>query len=141
MKGGKRQHIVPLSPQAIEVLQELWQYRKNDTWMFPGDRANECMSNNTILKALERIGFKGKMTGHGFRGLASTLLHEHGFEDEHIELQLAHAPENDVAAAYNHAKYLGPRRKMMRWWAEYLDQMLEQGKARSTGGSDFNDRS
>jgi integrase len=55
MKGGKRSHIVPLSRQTIGILQELWQYRKNDIWMFPGDRANECMSNNTILKALERM--------------------------------------------------------------------------------------
>jgi len=132
MKGGKRPHFVPLSAQAITVLQQLWHYRKNDIWMFPGDRANECMSNNTILKALERIGYKGKMTGHGFRGIASTLLHEYGFENEHIELQLAHAPHDDVAAAYNHAKYLKSRRKMMQWWAEYLDQMIESGKASPT---------
>ncbi len=64
------------------------------------------MSNNTILFALYRLGYKGRMTGHGFRGLASTILHEGGFEDEHIELQLAHQKRNKVAAAYNHAKYL-----------------------------------
>ncbi len=132
MKGGKRPHIVPLSPQSIAVLEELWVYRKNDRWMFAGERLNRWMSNNTLLKALERMGYKGKMTGHGFRGVASTLLHENGFEHEHIELQLAHVPENDVSAAYNYAKYLEPRRKMMKWWADYLDELLEEGKSSSS---------
>jgi integrase len=80
------------------------------------------MSNNTILKALERMGYKGKMTGHGFRGLASTILHERGYAHEHIELQLAHAPRNAVSAAYNHALYLEPRAKMMQDWADFLEQ-------------------
>jgi integrase len=83
------------------------------------------MSNNTILKALERMGFKGKMTGHGFRGVASTLLHEQGYPHEHIELQLAHTPEDDVSAAYNYAKYLEQRGKMMQDWADFLDQLRE----------------
>ena len=79
-------------------------------WLFPGDRnAAKPMSNNTILKALERMGYKGTMTGHGSRGLASTILHERGCVHEHIELQLAHAPRNAVSAAYNHALYLEPR--------------------------------
>ena len=82
------------------------------------------MSNNTILKALERMGYKGRMTGHGFRGLASTILHEKGCEHEHIELQLAHAPRNAVSAAYNHALYLGPRAKMMQEWADFLEGTL-----------------
>jgi integrase len=123
MKGGRRPHIVPLSEQAIQVLKELRNFRKNDRWLFPGERENKCMSNNTILKALERMGFKGKMTGHGFRSVASTLLHEQGYSHEHIELQLAHAPEDDVSAAYNHAKYLEQRRKMMQDWADFLDQL------------------
>lgn len=69
------------------------------------------ISNNTILKGLERLGYKGRMTGHGFRGLASTILHEQGFPHDHIELQLAHAPRNAVSAAYNHALYLELRTK------------------------------
>ncbi len=79
------------------------------------------MSNNTILKALERLGYKGRMTGHGFRGLASTILHEQAYPHEHIELPLAHAPRNAVSAVYNHALYLPPRSKMMQDWADYLD--------------------
>jgi integrase len=127
MKGGTRSHIIPLSNQAISVLETLWNYRKNDRWMFPGDRsAEKHMSNNTILKALEHMGYKGEMTGHGFRGVASTLLHENGFDHEHIEMQLAHAPENDVSAAYNFAKYFEPRKEMMQWWADYIDRLLEE---------------
>ena len=68
------------------------------------------------------------MTGHGFRGLASTILHENDFEDEHIELQLAHQKRNKVAAAYNHAKYLKQRKAMMQWWADYLDAQLAKGR-------------
>jgi integrase len=126
MKGGRRPHIVPLSRQAITVLKELRNFGKNDRWLVPGERDNECMSNNTILKALERMGFKGKMTGHGFRGVASTFLHEQGYPHEHFELQLAHAPEDDVSAAYNYAKYLEQRGKMMQDWADFLDEMREK---------------
>lgn len=86
------------------------------------------MSNNTILKGLERMGFKGRMTGHGFRGLASTLLHEQGYAHEHIELQLAHAPRNAVSAAYNHALYLRARAKMMQEWADFLEQTQRGAK-------------
>jgi integrase len=83
------------------------------------------MSNNTILKGLERMGYKGAMTGHGFRGVASTILHEQGYPHEHIELQLAHAPRNAVSAAYNHALHLKARTKMMQEWADYLDRMRQ----------------
>jgi integrase len=97
--------------------------------LFPGDRdARKPMSNNTILKALERMGYKHRMTGHGFRGLASTVLHEQGWPHEHIELQLAHAPRNAVSAAYNHATYLEPRAKMMQEWADYLERSLREIK-------------
>jgi integrase len=122
-------HIVPLAKQAIEVLEMLRTLTGESVWLFPGDRkAEKPMSNNTILKALERMGYKGKMTGHGFRGLASTVLHEKGYGHEHIELQLAHAPRNAVSAAYNHALYLEPRAKMMQDWADFLEQTLRGGK-------------
>jgi len=114
--------IVPLSLQAIEVLEMLKSLTGSGEWLFPSDRnAAKPMSNNTILKALARMGYKGKMTGHGFRGLASTILHEKGYAHEHIELQLAHAPRNAVSAAYNHALYLQPRAKLMQDWADYLE--------------------
>jgi integrase len=118
----KDPHIVPLATQAIEVLEMLRTLTGASEWLFPGDRDDsKPMSNNTILGALKRMGYKGQMTGHGFRGLASTILHEKGYAHEHIELQLAHAPRNAVSAAYNHALYLEPRAKMMQEWADYLD--------------------
>jgi integrase len=121
MKGKKAQHIVPLSHQSIEVLKALKMLTGRGRLVFPGDLdKNKSMSNNTILKALERMGYKGVMTGHGFRGLASTILHEQGYEHDHVELQLAHLPRNGVSAAYNHALYLEPRTRMMQDWADYL---------------------
>jgi integrase len=115
-------HIVPLSSQVLEVLELLRSLTGEGVFIFPGDRnVKKPMSNNTILKALERMNYKGRMTGHGFRGIASTVLHEQGFAHEHIELQLAHAPRNAVSAAYNHALYLIPRTKMMQWWSDYLE--------------------
>jgi integrase len=122
-------HIVHLAQQAIEVLEMLRTITGESEWLFPGDRnANKPMSNNTILKALERMDYKGRMTGHGFRGLASTILHEQGYAHEHIELQLGHAPRNAVSAAYNHALYLEPRAKMMQKWADFLEQTQRGGK-------------
>ena len=122
-------HIVPLSSQVLEVLRLLKLITGKGEWLFPGAHGSKKpMSNNTILKALERMGYKGKMTGHGFRGLASTILHEQGFNHDHIELQLAHSPRNAVSAAYNHALYLEPRAKMMQDWANYLEASLRSGQ-------------
>jgi integrase len=118
-------HIVPLSKQAIQILQVLHGVTGHSTFLFPNTHDHsKFMSNNTILKALERIGYKYIMTGHGFRGLASTILHEKDFNDAHIELQLAHKDDNQVRASYNYATYLPQRTKMMQWWANYLDQQL-----------------
>jgi integrase len=122
-------HIVPLASQSIEVLEMLRTLTGASGWLFPGDRSDsKRMSNNTILQALKRMGYKGRMTGHGFRGLASTILHEQGYQHEHIELQLAHAPRNAVSAAYNHALYLEPRAKMMQDWADFLERTQRGGK-------------
>ena len=125
----KTPHIVPLSIQAVEVLELLRTISGNGELVFPGEQdSTKPMSNMTILKALERMGYKGRMTGHGFRGLASTVLHEQGYNHEHIELQLAHAPRNAVSAAYNHALYLEPRAKMMQDWGDFLERTQRGGK-------------
>jgi integrase len=125
----KTPHIVALSSQTIEVLELLRSLARSDELLFPGDRnPDKPMSNNTILLALKRMGYQGRMTGHGFRGLASTILHEQGYPHEHIELQLAHAPRNAVSAAYNHALYLEPRAKMMQDWADFLERTQRGGK-------------
>ena len=118
-------HVVPLSKQAIHILQVLHGVTGHSTFLFPGERDHaKPISNNTILKALERMGYKGRMTGHGFRGLASTILHEKDFDHAHIELQLAHQERNQVSASYNHATYLTQRTKMMQWWADYLTESM-----------------
>ena len=128
-------HIVPLAKQALEILEILRTLTGTSEWLFPGDRSDKKpISNNTILKSLERMGFKGRMTGHGFRGLASTILHEKGYAHEHIELQLAHSPRNAVSAAYNHALYLEPRGRMMQDWADYLEQSQRGAKVLSIRG-------
>jgi integrase len=122
-------HIVPLARQSLEVLEMLRDFTGSNEWLFPGDlNPAQPMSNNTILAALKRMGYKGRMTGHGFRGLASTILHEQGYAHDHIELQLAHAPRNAVSAAYNHALYLEPRTKMMQDWADFLERTQRGGK-------------
>lgn len=130
-------HIVPLSAQALDVLQLLHSLTGEHELLFPGHvKVSQPMSNNTILKALERMGYKGKQTGHGFRGLASTILHEQGFAHDHIELQLAHSPRNAVSAAYNHALYLEPRKKMMLWWSDYLEQQQRGNLLQMRTGSE-----
>lgn len=104
------------------ILQEIKALNVDPVLVFPSELHNgKPMSNNTILYALYRMGYHGRMTGHGFRGLASTILHEKGFNHEHIELQLAHSERNEVSAAYNHAMYLEQRREMMQWWSDYID--------------------
>jgi integrase len=110
----KTPHIIPLSRQAVEVLRALKLLTGNDKLVFPGAMdKKKPMSNNTLLYALYRIGYQGRMTGHGFRGLASTILNENDFDDEHVDLQLAHMKRNKVSAAYNHAKYLKQRTVML----------------------------
>ena len=94
-------------------------------FVFPGmvDRKNKSMSNNTILQAIEIMGYKGKMTGYGFRVLAmSTIKEKLGCRHEIIDLQLAHAKGNKIDAAYDRAKFLEERRKMMQEWADYLER-------------------
>lgn len=131
----KVQHIVPLSRQAVEILREL-EPLTNQTfsarphlprYLFPGATSSERpMSENTILAALRRMGYtKEEMTGHGFRSMASTLLHEQGWNHQAIERQLAHAERNAVSAAYNFAEHLPERRRMMQAWADYLDRLKD----------------
>ncbi len=117
-------HIVPLAKQAVSLLRELHKLTGTGDLLFPGERNHaKPMSNNTILYALYRMGYHSRMTGHGFRGIASTILHEQGQRHDIIELQLAHQERNAVSAAYNHALYLRERRKMMQEWANYLEAL------------------
>lgn len=122
-------HIVPLSIQAVDALRCLHEIRGLSGLVFPGERDHEKpMSNGAILGALKRMGYANRMTGHGFRKVASTILHEAGFEHAHIELQLAHMERDEVSAAYNFATYLPARRKMMQWYSDHLDQLRQGAK-------------
>ena len=119
------EHIVPLSDQAITILQQLHPLTGNGKYLFPSVRTlSRPMSNNTLNGALRRLGYtKEEITPHGFRSMASTLLNEQGFNRDAIERQLSHGERNTVRAAYNFAEYLPERKKMMQSWAEYLDSL------------------
>jgi len=126
----KDPHIVPLSTQAVEILNEIQPITSQGRYVFPSIRTNSRpMSNNTVLAALRRMGYgKEEMSGHGFRAMASTVLHEQGWPSDIIERQLAHAERNSIKAAYNHAQHLPERRKMMQAWADYLDTLKINGR-------------
>lgn len=135
---GAGDHLVPLAPQAIDLLLELKSITgtsiKTPGWLFPNERRHtEPMATATINRALERMKFNGKGTigfsAHGFRGTASTLLHESGYPPEIIELQLAHQERNTVKAAYNKAKHVAKRTIMMCEWADYVDSLKHQASA------------
>lgn len=126
MKMGK-EHVVPLSTQAIEILEELRELHNHPKSVFPSrNNHHKFMSNNTILMALDRMGYRGKMTGHGFRALAmSTIMEKLHYRHEVPDAQLAHAKRGDVARAYDRAKFLPERIKMMQEWANYLDEVAQ----------------
>jgi integrase len=121
----RRDHIVPLSRQAVAVLKELQSINGKWKYVFPNPfKPIKHMSENAVLYALYRMGYHSRATGHGFRHTASTVLNESGlFHGDVIERQLAHVQGNKVRGVYNHAEYLPERRKMMQWWADYLDQI------------------
>jgi integrase len=126
---GRREHVVPLSRQAIALLNELQPLTGNGRYIFPSSRSvARPMSDGTILAAVLTLGYeRGRMTAHGFRTVASTLLRESNlWRDEVIEFSLGHKDKNEVRGAYNRAQYLDERRQMYQWWADHLDQ-LEAG--------------
>lgn len=117
-------HLVPLSTQMIANLKELHALTGSGGLLYPSNtNRDRPISENTVTYALARMGFKGRMTGHGFRSVASTILNEHGYRHDVIERQLAHAERNQVRAAYNRAEYLSERKAMMQEWADYLDKL------------------
>jgi integrase len=126
----KSPHIVPLSRQSVKILREIETLTGHGELIFPNDvDETKTMSENTLLYALYDLkynGEDGKATVHGFRSTASTVLNENDFPSDWIERQLAHQERNSVRAAYNHAQHLPQRRKMMQWWADYLDGVTPQ---------------
>lgn len=119
-------HIVPLSQQAIKLIEDLQPLTGNKQFIFYNHGTAKPLSNNAILSAIRTMGYTGKMTGHGFRGLASTTLHEQGYMHDAIEIQLAHTVGNAVSQAYNHAQHLDYRTKMMQEWANFIDGLRDK---------------
>lgn len=123
----KRPHIVPLSRQAIDILQTLQSVTGHRDHIFhSGASKSKHISNGVILMALRRMGYQNRMTGHGFRSLASTILNEKGYQPDVIERQLAHEDSDKIRAAYNRAEYLSERKKMMQAYADLLDKALQK---------------
>ena len=116
-------HLVPLSKQAIELLESLLPLTGRKQYVFYNHSTAKPMSSNAILCVIRTMGYNGRMTGHGFRGLASTTLHEQGYQHDAIEIQLAHRVGNAVSQAYNHAQYLDYRTKMMQEWSDFIDSL------------------
>lgn len=122
----KDPHIIPLADQSLEVLKEIHNITgyTSTGYVFPSQKdPSKIMSENTFLRAIQVMGYKGETTGHGFRSTASTILNENGFNRDVIERQLAHAERDQVRAAYNHAEYLPERITMMQWYANYIDKL------------------
>jgi len=120
----KRPHLVPLSTQALEIVQQLKVMSGQYPLVFPGrNDPRKTMSEASINQVFKRIGYTGKVTGHGFRHTMSTILHEEGFNTAWIETQLAHVDKNAIRGTYNHALYLEGRRDMMQWYADCIDNI------------------
>jgi len=119
----KREHIVPLSTQAIDVLKDLQVITGRYKYVFASNVEPDIkpMNSNALINALYALGWKNRMTTHGFRHLASTTLHEYGFDPRHVEKQLSHENKNVIAGTYNKAEYLAERIKMMQVWADLID--------------------
>ncbi len=128
-----RPHNVPLAPQSLALLEQIKAYGFSDKYVFFNTSSRKPYSQNAFITALWRLGYKGRMTGHGFRGLASTTLHELGFMHEAIELQLAHEPNNKISKAYNGAKHLPYRIDMMTKWADFIDKAFNDKVINTTG--------
>ncbi|TDI73540.1 MAG: integrase, partial [Betaproteobacteria bacterium] len=125
-EGGD--HIVPLTKQTIKLINELEPITGCYDLLFPGERrSTQPMSENTLLFMLYRMGYKGKATPHGFRATASSILNEQNFNSDAIERQLSHVERNKVKGAYNYnAEFMRERKKIMKWWSDYLDDMEKE---------------
>ncbi|EFL9709697.1 integrase family protein [Escherichia coli 541-15] len=120
----RRPHLVPLSRQALAILEELKTMTSGYQYVFPGRLEKvKSISDMSLNVLIRRVGYGGRATGHGFRHTMSTILHEQGFNSAWIELQLAHVDKNSIRGTYNHAQYLDGRREMMQWYADYLDSL------------------
>lgn len=131
----RREHVVQLSSQALAVLDTMRARATSERFVFQSDRRTDRpMSENAILFLLHRIGYKGRMTGHGWRSVASTWANDRGYSPDAIERQLAHVPGDSVRSIYNRAAYLEQRRRMLQDWADWLDECQAMASGRQTAG-------
>ena len=123
----KPPHAVPLADWTLELLAELKEITGNTPFLFPSrTKTDGFISDATISRIIERMGYKGRVTPHGFRALASSILNEQGYNPDAIERQLAHVEEDRIRAAYNRADYMDERREMMQWYSDYLRERYRQ---------------
>ncbi|GKJ99803.1 hypothetical protein NUBL21985_36370 [Klebsiella pneumoniae] len=121
----RRPHLVPLSSLAIDLLNQLKPITVAGELLFPGSNdPKKPMSDMALTVLVRRIGYAGRVTGHGFRHTMSTILHEEGFNTAWIETQLAHVDKNAIRGTYNHAQYLDGRLEMIQWYADYIDKLF-----------------
>ncbi|MBN2975071.1 integrase domain-containing protein [Pseudomonas lactucae] len=119
----RRAHPIPLSDPALTLLETLQPYSGHREHVFPADRNPRTHANSqTANMALKRMGFQDRLVSHGMRSMASTILNEHGWDPELIEVALAHVDKDEVRSAYNRAHYIERRRPMMVWWSEYIQK-------------------
>ncbi|OCG44891.1 integrase [Gilliamella sp. Choc4-2] len=132
----KRDHIIPLPPQAIKILEIMLPITSHKEFVFPSMKGsiNKPMSSQTVNMAIKRMGFVGCLVSHGLRSLASTALNEQGFNPDLIEASLAHADKNEVRRIYNRANYLEQRRELMNWWGNFVEQ-ASQGNVSLSGSN------
>lgn len=117
----RRSHLVPLSTQAVEILKKLKVISGKYQLVFPGrNDIRKPMSDASINKVIKMLGYHGRLTGHGFRHMMSTILHEHGFDSAWIEMQLAHVDKNSIRGTYNHAQYIIGRKKMIQHYSDFI---------------------
>lgn len=115
---------MPLSEQVIELFKQIEPISKHHPLVFIGrNDPRKPISKESINQFIELLGYKGRLTGHGFCHTMSTILHERGFSSAWIETQLAHVDKNAIRGTYNHAQYLEGGREMMQWYADYIDGM------------------
>ncbi len=120
----RRKHIIPLTPQTRQMLDQLQQISGDKKHLFPNNKnPDKHMSNNTFLMIIRRMGYQSKATAHGFRSLASTVLNEQDFDKDLIEIQLSHVDQNQIRDVYNKAEHVEKRRGMMAWYSDWLDSL------------------
>ena len=123
-----REHLVPLPRQAVSIIKRLFEISPASSFLFPADTRHGVISENTMLYALYRMGYHSRQTTHGLRSIASTILNETGlFEFYWVETQLAHADANKIRGAYNAAIYMPHRKRMLQWWADFIDEATGKG--------------